>query len=154
MLDGLNHASRPVLALPRYAKRIIVLLVDVSLCVLTVWLAFYLRLGEFVSLSGNAFWAVALSVAIALPIFTISGLYRTIFRYSGYPAIFVVLRAISVYGLLYASVLTAIGITGIPRTVGLIQPLLLSVAVGGSRALARYWLGNLSKPSTSFFLRR
>ena len=119
------------------------LLVDISLCVLTVWLAFYLRLGEFVPLSGSAFWAVALSVAFALPIFIVSGLYRTIFRYSGYPAIFAVVRAISIYGLVYASIITAVGITGIPRTVGLIQPLLLSLAVGGSRVLARYWLGGM-----------
>ena len=87
MLSGLRQASRPVLALPRYTKRIIVLLVDISSCVMTVWLAFYLRLGEFVSLSDNAFWAVAISVAFALPIFIVSGLYRMIFRYSGYPAI-------------------------------------------------------------------
>ena len=143
MLSRLRQASRPVLALPRYAKRIIALLVDISLCVLTVWLAFYLRLGEFVSLSGTAFWAVALSVVFALPIFIVSGLYRAIFRYSGYPAMFAVARAIGVYGLLYASIITAVGITGIPRTVGLIQPLLLFFAVGGSRALARYWLGGM-----------
>ncbi len=143
MLSGLHHASRPVLALPRHTKRIIVLLVDISLCVLTVWLAFYLRLGEFISLWGTAFWAVALSVAFALPIFIVSGLYRTIFRYSGYPALFAVARAIGVYGLLYASVISAVGIIGIPRTVGLIQPLLLFLAVGGSRALARYWLGGM-----------
>lgn len=145
MLSGLRQASRPVLALPRYTKRIIVLLVDISLCVLTVWMAFFLRLGEFVSLSGVAFWAVALSVAFALPIFMLSGLYRTIFRHSGYPAIFAVARAIGVYGLLYASVITAIGITGIPRTLGLIQPLLMFLAVGSSRALARYWLGGIYK---------
>lgn len=143
MLSGLRQASRPVLALPRYAKRIIALLVDISLCVLTVWLAFYFRLGEFVSLSGSVFWAVALSVAFALPIFIVSGLYRAIFRYSGYPVMFAVARAIGVYGLLYASLITAVGITGIPRTVGLIQPLLLFFAVGGSRALARYWLGGM-----------
>ena len=143
MLIGLRQASRPVLALPRHAKRIIVLLVDVSLCVLTVWLAFYLRLGEFISLSGTAFWAVALSVTFALPLFIVSGLYRTIFRYSGYPAMFAVVRAIGVYGLLYASIITAVGITGVPRTVGLIQPLLLFLAVGSSRALARYWLGGM-----------
>ena len=143
MLGRLRQASRPMLALPRYTKRIIVLLVDISLCVLTVWLAFFLRLGEFVSLSGTAFWAVTLSVAFALPIFMLSGLYRTIFRHSGYPAMFAVARAIGVYGLLYASVITAIGITSIPRTVGLIQPLLLFLAVGGSRALARYWLGGM-----------
>jgi FlaA1/EpsC-like NDP-sugar epimerase len=143
MLKHLRKASRPVLSLPRYAKRIIALSVDISLCVLTAWLAFYLRLGEFVTLSGPAFWAVVIAVAIALPIFVISGLYRAIFRYSGFPAMFAVARAIAVYGLLYASAITAVGVAGIPRTVGLIQPLLLFFAIGGSRALARYWLGGI-----------
>ena len=32
MLSGLRQASRPVLALPRYTKRFIVLLVDISSC--------------------------------------------------------------------------------------------------------------------------
>jgi FlaA1/EpsC-like NDP-sugar epimerase len=54
-----------------------------------------------------------------------------------------VLRAFALYGLLYASVVTAIGLPGVPRSVGIIQPLLLLLAVGASRALARYWLGGL-----------
>ena len=44
-------AAMPTLALPRAAKRLIVLLVDASLCVTAVSLAFYLRVGEWVSLS-------------------------------------------------------------------------------------------------------
>ena len=143
MLRHIREASYPLVSLPRYAKRIIVLTVDISLCVLTVWLAFYLRLGDFVTLSGPALWAVAIAVAIALPIFLVSGLYRAIFRYSGIPAIFAVARAIAVYGLLFASIITAIGVTGVPRTLGVIQPLLLFFAIGGSRALARYWLGDI-----------
>jgi FlaA1/EpsC-like NDP-sugar epimerase len=143
MINGLHQASRPVLALPRYAKRIIAVSADISLCVLTVWLAFYLRLGEFVSLSGTALWAVVVSAVFALPIFIVSGLYRAVFRYSDWPAMFAVVRALGVYGLLYASVIMAIGISGIPRTIGLIQPLLLFFAIGGSRAIARYWLGGM-----------
>jgi FlaA1/EpsC-like NDP-sugar epimerase len=142
MSSPLTKLSSPMLALPRVAKRAVALSIDLGLCVLTVWLAYYLRLGEFVALSGNALVAVGASIGIALPIFVTSGLYRAIFRYSGWPALLTVARAVGVYGLLYASVFTAIGMADVPRTVGIIQPILLLLFVGASRAFARVWLGD------------
>ncbi len=133
---------RSILALPRLSKRLIVLTVDFCLCVLTVWFAYYLRLGEFVSLTGNALWAVSVSVGIALPIFILAGLYRAIFRFSGWLAFLVVAKSIGLYGLIYAAIFTAIGVVDVPRTVGIIQPILLLLFVGASRAFARFWLGD------------
>lgn len=52
-------------------------------------------------------------------------------------------RAMAVYGVLYAAVFTAYGFQGIPRTVGILQPILLFLAVSGSRLLVRFWLGGL-----------
>lgn len=138
----LSRWASPLLDLPRPAKRVVVLSVDFSLCVLTVWLAYYLRLDEFVPLSGNALWAVGVSASIAIPIFIVSGLYRAIFRYTGWPALVAVARAVVIYGLLYASIFTAIGLAGVPRTIGIIQPILLLLFIGASRALARFWLGD------------
>lgn len=138
----LPNLVMPVLKLPRIAKRFIVLILDTSFCILAVWLAYYLRLGQWVSLSGDPTLAVVLSLALALPIFVAFGLYRAIFRYSGWPALLTVAKACAVYGLIYAAFITTFGFSGIPRTVGIIQPILLLLLVGASRAFASYWLGS------------
>ncbi len=144
----LNQLALPILGIPRPAKRIIVLAVDAALCVLTVWLAYYLRLGDWVMLgNSNSFWqpkwAVLGSLVLALPIFVVNGFYRAIFRYSGLTALVTVIKACAIYGMLYATIFTAISMEGVPRTVGIIQPILLLLAVGASRLLARFWLGGL-----------
>jgi FlaA1/EpsC-like NDP-sugar epimerase len=142
MLNTLRGYFRPSLSMPRTAKIGVVLCVDISLCVLSVWLSYYLRLGEFVPLFDRALIAVGVSVFLALPIFFILGLYRMIFRYSGWPALLSVGKAVVIYGLIYASVFTAIGISGIPRTIGIIQPILLLLFAGSSRVFARILFGN------------
>ena len=141
MLTPITAFSQPVLSLPRLAKRIIALCVDTSFCILAVWLAYYLRLGEFRTLAGSLMAPVLASVVLALPIFIVSGLYRAIFRYTGMPAMMSVARAIGVYGLLYATLFTAIGVDGVPRTIGLIQPMLMLIFVGTSRVFVKIWLG-------------
>ena len=138
-----STAAAIILALPRSFKRLIVLAVDSSLCVLTVWLAFYLRLGEFLNLTNATLHAVYASLLIAIPTFIVFGLYRAIYRFSGLPAIITVTRAMMVYGLIYATLFTVIAFEGIPRTVGLIQPILLLLFVGASRAVASVGLGGL-----------
>ena len=143
MIKSLARFVPPVLALPRVAKRLIALAVDACLAVLAVCVAFYLRLGEFLGLSGVLLWPVLVSLVFALPIFVVSGFYRAIFRYSGFPAMVSVARAMALYGLLYATVFTVMGVPGVPRTIGLIQPLLMLVFIGAARAIARIWLGGM-----------
>jgi FlaA1/EpsC-like NDP-sugar epimerase len=119
---------------------------DLSLCILTVGLAFYLRLDEFVWLKGDGFFrpdlAMLGSLCLALPIFIAFGFYRAIFRYTGLPALLTVAKAAVVYGVLYASVFAVVGVSGVPRSVGLMQPVLLLLLVGASRLVVRVWLGD------------
>ena len=131
-----------ILSLPRWSKLVIVAILDINFCILSLWLAFYLRLGEFISLPENAMWAIYVSIIIALPIFVKQGLYRAIFRFSGWPALISVGKAVLIYSILFATIYTAFGVQDVPRTIGIIQPLLLLIFVGASRAFARAWLGD------------
>ena len=143
-----SRLSRHLLKLPRAIKRLLVLLLDASLCVLTVWLAYYLRLGEFISLSSQtelavgATFAIGISIVLSLPIFLVAGLYRAVFRYSSWPALLSIAWAVGLFGIFFAVIFTVIGVDSVPRTVGIIQPILLLFFVGASRALARLWLGD------------
>lgn len=147
MIYRLKHLARRVIAIPRYAKQLLVLSVDTFLCLLSVWASFYLRLGEFqafsiVSSAPVLITSVA-SVALAVPIFVTSGLYRAIFRYSGMPAMMTMARAMFIYGIFFSSIFTFVGVQGVPRTIGLIQPIVVFLLVGASRAAARICFGDL-----------
>ena len=114
---------------------------DAVTCIIAYWLALYLRLGEFVYLDQGNAGAIVLSIALALPIFITSGLYRAVFRYSGLPAVITIGKACLIYGSLFFAVVTVVGIDGTPRTIGIIQPVLLFLTIAGTRAAAYLWLG-------------
>jgi FlaA1/EpsC-like NDP-sugar epimerase len=137
-----------VLGLPRPAKRIIVTVVDGGLAVLAVWLAYYLRVGQFLPLMEitNGWYllpASIVAVAVSIPIFMLFGLYRVIFRYVGSSALIAILKAVAVYAIIFAVVFTLVGVEGVPRTIGLIQPILLFILIALSRFVSRFWLGGM-----------
>jgi FlaA1/EpsC-like NDP-sugar epimerase len=147
MIYKLKHLAKRVIAIPRYAKQLLVLLVDTFVCFFSVWASFYLRLGEILAFSHFISVPVlipsAVSAALAVPIFAMSGLYRAIFRYSGMPAMMTMARAILIYAIFFSAIFTFMGVQGVPRTIGLIQPIVVFLLVGASRAAARVWLGGL-----------
>jgi len=146
-ITKINQAAKYLLKLPRIYKRIIVLVLDLLICIISVWLSYYLRIGEFQSLDDSISFPTVvvyvISVAIALPIFIVSGLYRAIFRYAGMPAMMTLVRALLMYTIAFTALFTFYGLSGVPRTVGIIQPLVLFILIGGNRACARIWLGGL-----------
>ena len=143
MDKNINKLRLFLLDLPRDIKLTISIAVDSFLCIFTVWIAFYLRLGDFPTLENAVIIPYFISIFFAIPVFYLSGLYRTIFRYSGWPAMLTVSKSIIIYGFLFSTCITLFGFRDVPRTIGIIQPLLLFFIVGGSRALIRFWIGNL-----------
>ena len=129
--------------LPRPIKRALALGADAFVCGITVWMAFNLRLEAWTPWSSSHFIAFVGAVAFGLPVFISFGLYRAIFRYAGLPALMTVLKAVAIYAVLYCFAYAVVGVPGVPRTVGILQPLLLLLGVTLSRAFVRYWLGGI-----------
>ena len=129
-----------ILSISRYTKRVVVIILDLILCILCTWLAFYLRLEKFITINDGIIIAVSLSVLLAIPVFWLLGLYKAMFRYADSFFIVPISISIMVYGLLYFSLIGIYGIQGIPRSIGIIQPLLLFVAIVSSRIFIKYLL--------------
>lgn len=141
-----NRLARRLIALPRLAKQLMAASIDAALCLLALSLALVLRLESF-DIFQPYFWVLAgLSIALALPALAAFGAYRAIFRYSGEWALRKISLAIGTYGFTFALVVTLLGLTGAPRSVGVVQPMLLLGLVGLSRWAAKSWLSQHLRP--------
>jgi FlaA1/EpsC-like NDP-sugar epimerase len=139
--------SQVLLGMSRFSKRLFVIVLDVFLSFVTVWLAYYLRIDQIGILDKQQLYVYALAPTLAIPIFIKFGLYRAIFRYTGMAALMATAKAVGVYSILFFTTLFFFNWREVPRSVGLIQPLLFLIFVGGSRAIARFWLAGLSMQS-------
>ena len=81
-----------------------------------------------------------MSIFIAIPIFWVFGLYRTIFRYTSLSIVVNILASTFIYSILYFLVVGIYGIQGVPRSIGVIQPILLFVSIISSRLGVKYLL--------------
>ena len=149
MQKKLNNLFGFLLSFPRYAKILIALINDITLCVISLWIAFYLRLDAFVPLRDNILWTALISTVAAISIFWLTGFYKTVFRYSGKSTLASVGFSILIYSLIFISIVTIYGIKDIPRSIGILQPLVLFFAICGSRLGAMYILGNIDKNNSN-----
>ena len=129
-----------ILCLPKFVKRTLILLTDIFLCFFTVWFSFYLRLDKFLEIKNEVVWAALISVAIAIPIFFIFKLYKTVFRHSGLEIVPSIFPAFLTYSIIYFSIVTLYGVDGVSRTIGIIQPSIFFLVFIATRLLVPYLL--------------
>ncbi|MDO8771627.1 MAG: nucleoside-diphosphate sugar epimerase/dehydratase, partial [Burkholderiaceae bacterium] len=134
-----------VLNWPRLTKYVLVMAFDAVMAVLAMWMAFSLRLDTLHQPSEMQWVAYGLAPLLAIPVFIRFGLYRAIFRYTGLAALVATAQAAAVYGVVLFALLLWNQWPGIPRTIGLLQPLIFLVLVGTSRALVRFWLSDAGR---------
>jgi FlaA1/EpsC-like NDP-sugar epimerase len=127
----------------RWTKALILISADIFFSVFALWAALALRWGELYLPNHDEWILFAAAPVIAVPIFIKLGMYRAIIRYIEVRALWTIIQATMLYALVFAFVLYESGIKGIPRTVLPLNGLLMLLLVGGSRFLARWWLGEV-----------
>ncbi len=149
-MSNYKDFSNNVLSLHRYSKRAIAVISDAGLCIFCTWLAFTLRGIYWLQFDKSLilfedynYSASIISIILAIPIFWLFGLYRTIFRFTNFSIIITILMSSFVYGLLYFSAIGVYGINNVPGPIGVIQPMLLFFAIISSRLVVKnLLLGN------------
>jgi FlaA1/EpsC-like NDP-sugar epimerase len=138
-----------MLSWPRATKRSVVVLLDICLALMSTWLAFSFRL-DAPHIPGGVQWLVyVLAALLPLPFFVRLGLYRAIFRYTGPEALLATALAIMWHAVVLSAILLWMRWPGVPRSLGLLQPLLFLIFVAGSRFVARVWLTQIGAQGTS-----
>jgi len=146
----LNAFKQSLLNLPRSVKRVLVIFCDFLICAFSVWLSFGLRLDQWGYFQWQQWIVFLCSIGFSFPIFVSFGLYRAIFRYIDTAAFASIKCVFIIYAALFFCVFTLYGLEGIPRSIGVIQPMLLFFGIGASRYFVRYYLGGINNVQKAF----
>jgi len=133
-----------VVNLSRINKQLIMLLVDSILLVSILLASFSIRLGYWYFPQDDLIWVVFGAPVVASIIFVRFGLYRAVIRYLGFKALWAIVRAVSLYALVWGVIGFMAAVDGIPRSVILINWVLSLLAIGGVRIFARTLLSGNS----------
>jgi FlaA1/EpsC-like NDP-sugar epimerase len=140
----MHNIFKGILAIPRPAKRGILIAADSVLLIGALWLSFSLRLDNWYWPRGGVNNPIVLLVlfapVFAVPVFAHFGLYRAIIRYLGMRAVWSIVKAVMVYAALWGLVAFLSGVEGVPRSVVPINAMVAVLSVGGSRMFARWLL--------------
>ncbi|MGR9037599.1 MAG: polysaccharide biosynthesis protein, partial [Gammaproteobacteria bacterium] len=137
------------IGLSRRKKALILIGVDFFFAVFALWSAFSVRLGELFVPEDIEWYFFGAAPFLAVPIFIRLGLYRAIIRYIEVRALWTIVQAVSIYAFAFACIFFApfviyeTGIKNLPRTVPLLNWLIMMLLVGSSRFFARWWLGDI-----------
>jgi FlaA1/EpsC-like NDP-sugar epimerase len=141
----LKNIRNFLLASPRLFKQVLAVFCDVIICAIAVQLGMDLRLETYSAWSFQHTLLLLAGLSLFIPIFIGMGLYRAIFRFAGLQVIFSLNKAMAIYASLYAAVFTVVGVNEVPRSVGLLQPLIFGLGIVSSRLFVRYWLGGIGR---------
>ena len=112
---------------PREIKIISFVLLDCTLCFLTVLFSYFLRFENFNFQIWDIWTPSIISIICCVLSFWYFDIYRVINRFSSDAVFKIIIKSFVIYGLIFFSIISVYTINNVPRSIGIIQPLLLFV---------------------------
>ena len=128
------NLTKKILILPLFYKKVIVLFSDIFICIIAFFISIYLRTGSLQEFDNNYFIANLISIFLMIVIFYKLNMYSIIFRFYDHRALLLTIKSVSIYLILYCTILFYLGLNNVPRTIGVIQPLVFLVLLYISRS--------------------
>lgn len=141
LITASSTVKQLLLQVPRHIKQAIAVASDLLLLAIASVVAIDLCAEEMLAWSDAHTWMIVYGAVLVVPIFASLGLYRAIFRWAGLQALYTLNKALLIYGVLFAAVFVLIGVEGVSKSVGVMQPLIFAAGVMASRLFVRRWLG-------------
>ncbi|MEW4449561.1 nucleoside-diphosphate sugar epimerase/dehydratase [Qipengyuania sp. JC766] len=135
--------SASLLRADRNSKRLLAVAVDVLCCIVAVLVSFSIRLGYWEVVSPAVGGMIVAQVAMFLPIFYFGGVYSNLFRFHGPRGMTQLAFCCAVLAIPSVVIFGVVSISGVPRTLSILFPLVFFALVALSRIIARYVLVDL-----------
>jgi FlaA1/EpsC-like NDP-sugar epimerase len=131
-----------LIKLPRKIKQALMLSFDSIAVIFILFASFWIRIGELhnPALNKELIILIYASPLLALPFFFIFGMYREVVRYVGFEALWKIIQSASSYAALWGLIVFLAQIEFVPRSVIIINWVLVILVIGTSRLFARWLL--------------
>lgn len=141
--SAMVHATRwlaRLADLPRRRRQNVAILMDAVLCVVAVWIALSLRVGEWNLFTRPVYILSAVALILWFPIALQRGIYLSIIRFSGGRTMMGLAVASGIFAIPMVLIFMVVGIAGVPRTMGLLHPIIFLALLSVSRMTIRFAL--------------
>jgi len=138
----MNKMIEKIVLLSRFNKQLILFIFDSIAIIMAIFTSFSLKLGYLYLPQGDFVWLIFGSPIVAIPIFIFFRLHRTVIRFISFRGLWSIFQATTLYSLLWVLIVFMTNIGEIPRSVILINWILVTLVIVVSRLFARLLLSN------------
>lgn len=137
-----------LIAMSRIKKQLLIIAIDIILSIIATWLSFFVRLDleVFIFPYQNTIIPFILAIGIFMPLFLYLRIYQNVNRYMDIKSLNYIFYILIVYAFIYFGIIFFSGIPQVPRSIGIIQPIIFTIFVISIRIIA---LGIINFPQNN-----